>query len=154
MKALGLFFLLGLVYGFEDNNQFIVRQANPRLHYPHIITQTNDHFQQLLSEQDLFLDKTQKKVVNFKNSVDNGFLSPQRVDVEETTMNSELVYAIIKGAIYQELENIFADDFEENNFNYLKKFLKQEYVPPPKYPLGFVDETIKVLKAMQEQNNK
>jgi len=28
MKALEFFLLIGLVYGFEGNNQFIVRQAN------------------------------------------------------------------------------------------------------------------------------
>jgi len=113
MKALGFFLLIGLIYGFEGNNRFIVRQANPTLH-SRTITQTDDHLQQSLSKQDLFLEKIQKKFANLKKSMDFGFLSPQRVD-EETFMNSELVRAI-KREIYHELENIFADDFEENDF--------------------------------------
>jgi len=92
MKAIGAFLLLGFAYGFEDD-EFIAYPAHSVLHHPHIYTQSNDHFQQLSGEKDLFLNKTKKKVISSKNTVDE-LLSTQKVAAEEITLDSELLRAI------------------------------------------------------------
>jgi len=133
MKSLGAFLLLlGLVYGFEDN-ELIIRSSRPGITHPHINAKSSGHLRKTLKDG-IIIGKI-KTDFAFDDVANNEFFPIEKVNEEKIAPNLKFLRAI-KKTKDNELRNIFADDFEGDNFFLITKRTR-----------SFVDDTLRAVKG-------